>query len=119
MLTINTDNITVIHSERGPSGYACPEFSISEPFEDKDGDVVRKVTFSFDILDSDRWSLSVSRGIGEEKESFGFGQGSTHQERPECVIEKANKWQKEEDKKLAQKCETGIIKIPMDLIRKN
>lgn len=116
MITINTDNITLIHSERGPSGYASPKFSISDIHEDEDGDPVRTVTFSFDIIPDDRWSLSVSKGIGDEKVAFGFGQGSTHQERPECVLAKANEWQKEEDKKLDEKL-TGAIRFPTELIK--
>lgn len=118
MITINTDNITLIHSERGPSGYASPKFEISDIHEDKDGDPVRTVVFSFDISPVDYWSLSVSKGMDAEKVSFGFGQGSTHQEHPEAVIAKAMEWQKQEDKKLEENSKRcSVITPPSNMFK--
>ena len=94
MISINTDNVSLINSGRGPSPDAKPEISIS----DIDDDGLRTVTFSFKIGAGDWWSLSASKGVGDDKKVIGFGQGSTHQEKPEVVIEKMNSWLQEENK---------------------
>lgn len=107
MLSIHTDNVTIINSERGPSGNAEPKISIS----DIDDEGYRTVSFSFKIGAADYWSLSVSKGIEDEKVSFGFGQGSTHQEKPERVIAKADEWIREENKKKAYKS-PNILSFP-------
>lgn len=106
MLTINTENVTLIDSERGPSGPANPRLEI----EDSKEEGYLTVSFKFDIAKEDRWSLSVSKGVGDEKQSFGFGQGSTHQERPEQVIAKAMQWMKEERERSNKR--PGVITMP-------
>lgn len=107
MLSIHTDNVTIVDSERGPSPNAEPKISIS----DVDDDGYRIVNFSFKIGAGDYWSLSVSKGIEEEKKVFGFGQGSTHQEKPEMVVAKANEWIQEENKKKEYKS-LNILSFP-------
>lgn len=85
MISIKIDDISFLDAERLTSKeHSDPKMSIS----DIDENGFRTVNFSFKIASQDRWSLSVYKETAHE--SFGFGQGSTHQEKPEDVVNKTN-----------------------------
>ena len=96
VISINTDSIRFLYGKHGPSENPEPKFSISD---DIDEDGYRTVNFSFKVGAGDKWTLSVSKGTGDFKESYGFGQGSVHPEKPENVVTKANEWLEEEKEK--------------------